>query len=154
MVDWLSFFPADPRKCLDRPLRGEDSHQVVVEAQKELTGAGVTLSACSASELIINSSGLVPFGAEYVQSTGFSYAWAEYNVRAPACHICCDCYVASHSAVPAFVLLAGFGNNRCFAFVVLGIEELMFEPEFFRKSSRKCLVLFYAGCAHKQRSTG
>ncbi|MBA7693478.1 hypothetical protein ES703_102060 [subsurface metagenome] len=154
VVDWLSLFPAYPGKRLDSPLRRKDSHQVIVEAQEELAGAGVTLSAATASKLIIDSSGLVTFGAEHVQSPDFSYARAEYNICASTCHICCDCYIAPHFAVPAFVLVTGFGNNGCFSFVVLGIEHLVFEAKSFLKSRRKRFVFFHADCAHKNRPAG
>ncbi len=96
----------------------------------------------------------MPFSADHVQSPDFGHTRAKYNIRASACHICCDCYIASHSAVPAFVLLAGFGNNGCFSFVVLGIEDLVFEAVSFLKSRRKCLVFLYADRPHQQRPAG
>ena len=112
VIDRLAFFPADPGKRLDGPFGGEDAHQVVVEAEEELAGAGVTLPAGAAAELVVDSSGLVPFGAEDVQAADFGYARAEFDVGAAACHIRCDCYIASHFAIAACVLLAGFGDNQ------------------------------------------
>ena len=132
MCDWLSLFPANPRKCLDSPFRRKNPHQVILKTQKELAGAGVTLPAASPSKLIVDSSGLVPLRAEYVQSADFSNALAEFDIRAAPCHIRCDCYIASHSAVPAFMLMAGFGNYHCFSVVMFGVEKLVLQPESFR----------------------
>ena len=89
------------------------------------------MSAASAAELVVDSSCLVAFGAEYVQTADFRHAGAKFNVRASACHICCDSHIAPHSAVAPFVLMAGLGYNGGFSFMVFGVEQLVVEPVSF-----------------------
>ena len=53
--------------CAD-PLGAEQAHQVVLQRNKELGGAGVALTARTAAQLIINAAALVALGADDMQT--------------------------------------------------------------------------------------
>ena len=156
MIDWLTFFPSYPGKCLDRPLRCKNAHQLIIKTQEELARACVTLSAGSAAELIIDTPGLVTLGPKDMQPTDFSHAGAEFYIRATPCHIGCNCYIASHLAVSASVLVAGLGNNRSFSLVLFCIQNLVliFFAVSLLKGPGQGLIFFNAHRTHKHRSTG
>ena len=47
--------------------RGEQAHQVVLEAEVEAALAGVALAARAAAELVVDAAGVVPLGAQHVE---------------------------------------------------------------------------------------
>ena len=53
-------------------LTNESHHEVITHGQVEAGQPGVTLTAGTATQLIVNAAGLMPFGAEHVQATGFT----------------------------------------------------------------------------------
>ena len=48
-------------------LRAEDAHQIVLQAQEELRGAGIALAARTAAQLIVDAPAFVAFGADDVE---------------------------------------------------------------------------------------
>ena len=46
----------------------EQAHQVVLQRDEELAGAGVALTAGAAAQLVVDAAGLVPLGADDVQA--------------------------------------------------------------------------------------
>jgi len=114
VIDGLAFLPADPGKGLDRPLGGEDAHQVVVEAQEELAGAVVALASGAAAQLVVDAPGLVALGAQDVQAPDLGDALAKLDIRAATGHVRGDRHVSAELAVAALVLLPGLEHSsRC-----------------------------------------
>ena len=154
MINRLTFFPADPGQRLDGPLRGEDAHEIIVEAQKELAGAVVTLSSGPAPKLIVDSPGLVPLGAEDMQSADLGDAGPELDICSPAGHIRRDGDITPHRAVPSFMLLAGLDDNDGLSCMLFGVEHLVFETVLSLKSLREHFAFFNTDRSDEQWPAG
>ncbi len=89
--------------------------------------------------------------SENVQSADVGYALAQFDIRTATRHIRCNSHIASHSAVPPFVLMARFGNNRSLSFVVFGVQYLVLKPHSFLKCLRQRLVFLHTDRTHQHR---
>ncbi len=106
-------------QCLehrDHALGSEQTHQIVLQRNIESRFAGIALTAGTAAQLVVNSSGLVPFCADDLQAARFLCRLVQLDVRAAACHVRCN----GHRAV-----LTGLGNNLCLQLVILRIEDVV-----------------------------
>ena len=89
------------------------------------------------------------FGAENVKPAYIGYARAKLDIRSAACHIRRDRDIAARASVPACMLLAGFGDDRRFPRVLLGVQNLVLDAVLSRKGLRKRLAFFNADCTDK-----
>ena len=70
MDDRLAFLQPEPLEHAVHPLGPEDPHQVVFQAEEELGGAGIALTAGTAAKLVVDAAALVPLGADHEQAAG------------------------------------------------------------------------------------
>jgi hypothetical protein len=64
MRNGFAFFEAEPLQDRVHALRTEDTHQIILQAQKEFGGAGIALAPRPAAQLIVDTPALVALGAE------------------------------------------------------------------------------------------
>ena len=115
-------------------IRPEQAHQVVLEGEEELRGAGVALAARPASQLAVDASRLVPFRSDDMQAAalgdrnllavgilhgrrlGDRHTGAEFDVGAAAGHVRGDRHGAR---------LSGERDNLGLALVILRVEHVV-----------------------------
>src|SRR3989454_1525908 len=102
----------------------EDAHQVVIERQEETRGAGVTLAAGAAAELIVDAAALMPLGADDVEPATDGHAGAEHDVGAATGHVGRDRHCAR---------LTGVGDDQRLPLVLLGVEDLVRHPTLLQQ---------------------
>ena len=69
----LALFHAQGLHKTLHPIGGEDTHQVVFQRQVETRQARIALPARSAAQLVVDTPGLMPLGAQDMQATGVQY---------------------------------------------------------------------------------
>ena len=70
VLQLLPFFEAHLLHVFDDLVRAEQAHQVVLERDEEVGGAGVALARATAAQLAVDAAGLVALGADDVQAAG------------------------------------------------------------------------------------
>ena len=107
----------------------EQAHQVVLERDEEVRGAGVALARAAAAQLAVDAAGLVALGADDVQAAGLGDAGAEFDVGAAAGHVGGDGDGAA---------LAGARDDLRFLLVVLGVEHGVDDAVALAACARAC----------------
>ena len=67
MGDRFALLQAEARQHRIHALRSEDAHQIVLQAEEELGGAGVALAARAAAQLVVDAPAFVALGADDVE---------------------------------------------------------------------------------------
>ena len=70
-INWGVLVQAKRVHQTHNPVRGEQTHQIVLQAEIELAFARIALTAGTATELVVDSTGLVTFCADDVQTASF-----------------------------------------------------------------------------------
>jgi hypothetical protein len=55
------------------PVRGEDAHQAVFQRQVEAAGTGITLTAGTATQLVVDTARFVTLGGDHLQAAGLQH---------------------------------------------------------------------------------
>ena len=84
--DGLALLHAQPGEDVLDPFAGEDPHQVVFEREEEAAAARIALATAAAAQLQVDPPGLVPLGADDVQSAHAA------RPRVPSAFICSRCF--------------------------------------------------------------
>src|ERR1700694_521053 len=121
----------------------EDAHQLVVEAHIEARGAAVTLTACTAAQLVVNAPRLMPLGTDDVQAAKVRHSLAQFYVDASARHIRGDGDLAAQARIFDYL---------CFFLVIFGIENIVLYPAL-GEQPREPLRLFNRTGSHQHRTT-
>ena len=154
MFDGHALFPADKRQQLDRRFRGKDTHQVVIERQKEDAGTIIALSACTAAKLVVDTPGLMPLCTENMQPAQGSDPFAQFDVGSATGHVRRNRHVAAFGPVPRFMLLTGLFHDHCFPRVLLGIEHFMLDTVTARQGLREGFTFFDADGTDQHGTSG
>jgi hypothetical protein len=77
--DGLAFLHSQAGEHVLHPVAGENPHQIVFERQKEPAGAGIALTTATTAELQVDTTRLVPLGADDVQAAVLRHAPAFVN---------------------------------------------------------------------------
>ena len=141
MLDFLIFRNAESIKHADETLRSKQTHQIILKGNIELGFARISLTAGTASQLIINTSGFMTLCTDDLQATGFSCHIIKLNIRTTACHVGCNGNRSVHT---------GIGNNFCFQLMELGIQYLM-RNALLRKHTGKLLRCLNRNCTNQYR---
>ena len=73
VLDGLTGLHAQRLHEVLHPVGGEDAHQAVFQRQVETAGAGVSLTAGTATQLVVDTARLVALRGDHVQATGFQH---------------------------------------------------------------------------------
>src|SRR5690606_39469139 len=68
--DRFAFLHPELAEHVVEPVRAEDPHQIVFEAEIEAGAAGVALPARAAAELVVDAPALMAFGGEHEEAAG------------------------------------------------------------------------------------
>src|SRR5512133_3284989 len=87
MLQFLALFKTHLLHVLYYPVRAEQAHQVVLQADEEMGGARVALPGAASAQLPVDTARFMPLSADHVQSTGFGNPHSEVNVRSATGHV-------------------------------------------------------------------
>ena len=99
MLDFLSLRDSHCVEHTNQPLGTEQSHQIILQGNIKLRFAGVSLTSGTSSQLVINTSRLVPFRTDNLKAARRSRFLVELDVRTTACHVCRNCHRTVHTCV-------------------------------------------------------
>src|SRR5690606_24241231 len=126
------------------PLGVEEAHEVVLEGDVELRRARVALAAGAAAELPVDTTRVVPLGADDGKAAGLAYARPELDVGTAAGHVRRDGDAAG---------VACFGDDLGLALVLLGVEDVVRDAAELQHAAQ-FLGDVDGGRAHEDGTTG
>ena len=138
-LDWFTFryFECLHYRC--NALTTEEAHEIIFKREKELRRTGIALTACTTSQLSIDTAGIMSFRTNDCQTTcGFHFI-IKLNVGTTTGHICSN---------RDFSFSSCFGNDFCFMLMLFRIQYAMLDIESF-EHFRKNFRHFNAGCSNK-----
>ena len=116
MLDFLILRNTESVKHTDQTLRSKQTHQIIFQGNVELGFTRISLTAGTASQLVINTSGFVTLCTDDLQTADFSCHVIKLNIRTTACHVGCN---GNRS------VYTGIGNDFRFQFMELGVQYLV-----------------------------
>ena len=87
VLQFLAFLQPDPLHHLDDFVRAEQAHEVVLQGNEKVGGAGIALARATSAQLAVNAAGFVALGADDVQAAQPGDAFAQFDVGAAAGHV-------------------------------------------------------------------
>ena len=116
VLDHLAVLEAKAVHHLGDTFAGEESHQLVLDADEEDAAAWVALTTGTSAKLTVHAAAFVALCADDGKSACCLHVGRELDVRTTACHVGSD----GHSAEQALVGLYEFGGIAWLALFLLG----------------------------------
>ena len=119
MLDGHAFLMRDGIEDLHHTFCTEQTHQVIIQGNVESGFARVALTAGTAAQLVIDTSGLMALSADDLETPELGNAFTQLDIGTTAGH------VGGDGNCPH---LTCFGNDLGLEFMELGIEDVMLDP--------------------------
>ena len=119
MLNLLTLMNAKCPECAHHLIRAKQPHQVILQGNVELGLTRVTLSAGTATQLVIDPSGLMPLRPDYKKAAGILRLLIQFDIGTTACHIGCN---------GDRIMNTGILDDGCLLFMELRIQHVMRDP--------------------------
>ena len=87
MRDLLPLGHSQSVKDTDQSLGTEESHQIVLQGNIKLGFTGISLTAGTTAQLVIDTTGLMPLRTDDLQASGCLCFLVQLNIRTTTCHV-------------------------------------------------------------------
>ena len=99
MLDLLTLRHTQSVEHAHKPLRTEQPHKIVLQRDKELGLTRISLTSASATQLIVDTSGLMALRTDDLKAAGCSGIIIQLNIRTTSGHVGSDGHSAVHTGL-------------------------------------------------------
>ncbi len=121
----------------------KQSHQFILEGDKKLGFAGVTLPACTSAKLKVNPPAFVPLRSQDGKTPFLFHSGSQFNIRTTSGHVCSN----GNRSGPA-----GLCNDFTFTCMLFGVQNIMWDFSPFQHPADRFRYI-YTGCTDQYRLT-